>query len=634
MHEPSTILARWSQLDNAAGPRAAYPGTLYSRAQSRSPFLEDRTPVTRRLPVVLAVIGALVLIASVISAMVVRSVDTATVALPERPEASVVVTEPGVLSAVAPTVTVRATTEGQEPVVLAIGRSSEVEAWLDDAEHARVVGLSSWEELSVEVTAGTPAPDITEEPTGEPAEEPSDGATQEPAEEVNGLPNPAGSDLWVAEASGTGEVELSWEDRPGRWSLVAATDGTGPAPLLELEWGRSVSTPWLLPGIIVGALLLLAGGAMLVLDGLARREQRQRDEARQRQALEWTPTGGGPVATDTLSYTDTDPGTGERLSRRQIRELERAVAEDERRRRRGEVVPPVPQAGDGAVTDEEPDFGVPAQTWAEEPLVADDEPAEETSELAPPESELEPEPEPEREPEPEPELELEPEPEFEPEQESESALEPELAPEPADALEIAPAAESESQTAAESVDVPEPESATSARPGEPAQPAVVPVTLPGDDNIPADGSTPRRPAPAAAEPRGPRAWWARRQAAAGSATGTPTPTQPPAAGVTTPEPPAAESPAASPAAESLAAEQTVTERTATEPAIGSPTTPPATAPDAPETEAETGPGDYQPEPETPSWRSVWGFGGATPREDRPTDDTTDDDTTDEGKEAR
>lgn len=296
----------------------------------------------RRLPLLLAVLGVVIIAAAIVAASVVRSSDTATLRLAERPEMPVVVTEPGVLDAVDPRVTVRATAEDDEPVVLAVGRTSEVEAWLGDAEHVRVTGLSSWEELTVEVVTGTAEP--TAEPT-EAAEEPTEAAP--PDADPSALPDPAGSDLWVAETVDIGTAELTWTDTPGRWSLVAATDGTGPAPEVELEWGRQVSTPWLVPGIIVGAIVLVAGATMLVLDALARREQRRRDEARSRGADESRPT---------VSVTDTDPD-GERLTRRQIREMERAMARADRSRRAGEPVPPIPLAGE-----ENPDSAGPQDT--------------------------------------------------------------------------------------------------------------------------------------------------------------------------------------------------------------------------------------------------------------------------------
>lgn len=307
--------------------------------------------MTRRLPVVLAVIGALIIVATVVVTSIVRSDDTATLALPQRPESAVVVTEPGVLDAVDSTVTIRAFAENDEPVLLAVGRTAEVDAWLDGAEHVRVVGLSSWEELSVEVTAASPeATDpAADEETESPADEATEDATEDPADAA--VPDPAGSDLWVAEADGTGEAELTWTDQPGQWSLVAATDGTAPAPTIELEWGREVSTPWLIPGIAVGALLFVTGAAMFVLDLLARREQRRRDETREQETA--------PAMA--VSVEDTDPGTGQRLSRRQIREMERAVAQSERDRRSTDEAPPIPLADAEAEPDgATPDSEVPA----------------------------------------------------------------------------------------------------------------------------------------------------------------------------------------------------------------------------------------------------------------------------------
>ncbi|QDB80043.1 hypothetical protein FE251_12115 [Georgenia wutianyii] len=286
----------------------------------------------RRLPLLLSAAGLVIILVAVIAAVVVRSTDTATLSLGERPDVPVVITEPGVLDAVDPEVTIRATAGDDEQVVLAIGRTSEVEAWLGDAPHARITGLSSWEELTVEVV---PSSEPTDAATGEATAEPTDGATAEEGAQDAGVPDPAGSDLWLAESVGTGSAELTWTDSPGRWSLVAATDGTGPAPEIELEWGRRVSTPWLVPGIVLGGLALVAGLAMLVLEVLAKREQRRREDARARQA----------AAGDDGSYrsiSDTDPGTGERLTRRQIRELEQRMAEEERLLRTGE--PPVPLA--------------------------------------------------------------------------------------------------------------------------------------------------------------------------------------------------------------------------------------------------------------------------------------------------
>lgn len=323
----------------------------------------------RRLPALLIVLGALIIIAAVTAAAIVRSSDTATLALPERPDQSVVVTMPGVLDAVDPSVTIRATAEDDEQVVLAIGRTAEVEAWLADAEHLRVSGLSSWEELTTEIITAE-EPDTTDEPaTDEPA-------TEDEAEdtEAGGLPDPAGSDLWVAETVGTGTAELTWTDSPGRWSLVAATDGTGPAPLVELEWGRQMTTPWLVPGIVLGTGVLVVGVVLIVLRRLAEREQRRRETAREEDR---TDTGSIIV-----SVTDTDPGTGERLSRRQIREMERAMAQADRRRHGG-AAPPIPEPPEDPAAVEAPQEEVTGAAEVADPSASSEEHDEVTGSAEP-----------------------------------------------------------------------------------------------------------------------------------------------------------------------------------------------------------------------------------------------------------
>ena len=70
-----------------------------------------------------------------------------------------VVTDPGVLELGDGPVTIRATTTGGDPVVLAIGRDTDVAAWVGTDAHVQVTGLASWSELEVtDVKDTTPAP--------------------------------------------------------------------------------------------------------------------------------------------------------------------------------------------------------------------------------------------------------------------------------------------------------------------------------------------------------------------------------------------------------------------------------------------------------------------------------------------
>jgi hypothetical protein len=194
------------------------------------------------LSIALIVVGLAVIGLAIASATLWRDSETVTAALPTDPALPIVVTEPGVLDVVANEVTVKATAPDGGPVVLAVGRDIDVLGWVGEGGHVLVTGLTSWTEL-----AATPV----------------EGAGE--------LPSPAGSDMWAAQATGDAEATLDWVGAPGRWSLIAATDGKSPAPQLSLTWQREVSTPFLVPGLIVGGLILLGG---VVLGIVALRRQR------------------------------------------------------------------------------------------------------------------------------------------------------------------------------------------------------------------------------------------------------------------------------------------------------------------------------------------------------------------------
>ncbi|MCK6212634.1 hypothetical protein KZX45_19020 [Georgenia sp. EYE_87] len=298
--------------------------------------------MTRRtISVALIVLGAIAVLAAIASATVWRPTDIATLSLPARPDTPVVVSDAGVLDAVAPDVTIEATAGGDEPVVLAVARTADVDAWVGDAAHTRITGLASWEQLEVTSAEGTAG--ATEEATEgateatEEATEATEGATEAPAEPA-ALPDPAGSDLWVVEQTGTGSAQIEWEDREGRWSLLAATDGTAPAPEVTLTWLVEVDTPWLVPGLLLGGLLLIAGIALLVLDSLAGRERRRRG----------TPAPVGVRDTEETAVLPATTGATAVLTRRELRERERAAA----RRGRGRTgeIPVVTTTGEIPVT--------------------------------------------------------------------------------------------------------------------------------------------------------------------------------------------------------------------------------------------------------------------------------------------
>jgi hypothetical protein len=162
----------------------------------------------------------------------------ATLVSPGQP---VITTAVGVLGLDGPRVRVHATDGGGRPVFLGIGRAADVDAYLARAARLEVTGTDGDGRLLVD-RLGT---------------EPS-------------VPDPAGVDVWVTSARGTGSADLAWPDAPGQWRLLIATDGSARAPgNLSLTWsGREVHNraPVL---AAIGLGLLVAGSAGLVLSSRA-----------------------------------------------------------------------------------------------------------------------------------------------------------------------------------------------------------------------------------------------------------------------------------------------------------------------------------------------------------------------------
>ncbi|KRD42731.1 hypothetical protein ASE38_00015 [Cellulomonas sp. Root930] len=227
------------------------------------------------------------------------------------------VTDPGVLELGGDPVTVTVSVPDGGDVVLAVGRDTDVDGWVGTDAHGRVTGLSGWHTLAVDDVA---APEPTTAPTPtDAAAPPADAATQAPtegeAEATVTVADPTGSDLWVAEETGTGEATLVWPAQEGRWSLLAVSTGES-APTLSLAWPRVVTTPWLWPCVAVGTLLVLLAGWLLLRD--VRRRRAGLDEP------EWTPvhTGATPAVVVGAADIDTIPV----LTRRQLREATQARA--------------------------------------------------------------------------------------------------------------------------------------------------------------------------------------------------------------------------------------------------------------------------------------------------------------------
>ncbi|GAB3532452.1 hypothetical protein GCM10027403_04770 [Arthrobacter tecti] len=126
------------------------------------------------------------------------------------------------------------TVESEGPFTLAVGRANDVEAWVGGAAHLAVTGVGE-DELLTEFTDGEDT-----------------------------VPNPSGADLWTSEETAEGSLTHRWlNPGEGEWSILIAADGEAPAPTaISITSPNNTATPWAVPLMIIGALLLVLGIAL------------------------------------------------------------------------------------------------------------------------------------------------------------------------------------------------------------------------------------------------------------------------------------------------------------------------------------------------------------------------------------
>lgn len=252
----------------------------------------------RTLAVLLAVLGAAAIALGVLSATVWRASNVVTMATAERPQAPVLTTAPGMLDLLPGDVEVTLSAEQGQDVTAVIARTEEVEAWVGGSPHTTVTGAADWQTLATDQV-----------PLAE-------GATET-------VPSPAQVDGWPVLLTETGTLRTTWAPEPGRWSLLAVTDGTAPAPQLSLSWQREVATPWLWPGVVLGVVLLAAAALVGILGGRRRRREPAAPRAgADRAATTVGPAGGsGRTGTDNTARIADDTAPGEPpMSRRARRD--------------------------------------------------------------------------------------------------------------------------------------------------------------------------------------------------------------------------------------------------------------------------------------------------------------------------
>ncbi|MGO1582949.1 MAG: hypothetical protein ACTHXO_06970 [Actinomycetaceae bacterium] len=199
--------------------------------------------IRRLLAALLAVLGVVAIVLAVLSATTWRESDELTATLPEEPGTPILLTEPGVLDMAGDEVTITLTADEGEDIWMMIAPTDRVLEWVGDASRTTVSGFETRTELAART-------DGTEE----------------------SVPHPSTSDLFRGAEEGTGELTVDWTAEEGRWSVFAVVDGSADAPNLTLTWPREVSTPYLVPGLITGGVLLLAALALLLWPSRRREE--------------------------------------------------------------------------------------------------------------------------------------------------------------------------------------------------------------------------------------------------------------------------------------------------------------------------------------------------------------------------
>jgi type II secretory pathway pseudopilin PulG len=129
------------------------------------------------------------------------------------------------------------TIEAEGEYLIALGRTYDVEAWLDDAAHNRVTGFEASED--------------PEEPSRITADY-VDGETD--------VPEPTESDLWVSVETAEGEMPYRWDtpDEEGDWALLIYREGDEPAP-------AAITTTETVTYSHTGGIALLVSGALVIL---------------------------------------------------------------------------------------------------------------------------------------------------------------------------------------------------------------------------------------------------------------------------------------------------------------------------------------------------------------------------------
>jgi hypothetical protein len=136
------------------------------------------------------------------------------------------------------TIRVRATAVDGSPVFIGIAPESAIDSWLAPVAHDEVRNIAGGTVTYVHRN-------------GQPA-----------------APAPTAQTFWSTSVSGSGSQELQWPIRSGRWGVVLARPSGAPGIQARVDVGANIpELTGLSVGLLIGGLVLLAGGVVLVVVG-------------------------------------------------------------------------------------------------------------------------------------------------------------------------------------------------------------------------------------------------------------------------------------------------------------------------------------------------------------------------------
>lgn len=186
-------------------------------------------------------------------------------------EADFIVLQPDALSAHPGKQTV--TVSGSPKAFLAYGRTADVEAWLGETQYVSVGHDAARDALTNEIVVSDPVDDPATTPTPTPTVPPTDAATAPDADAVV-APSPVGSDLWLDEFTNEMVLTTTIDVPEGISVLISANGGDELPSRVKIDWPLDNATPWAGPLIVGGALVFLAGIALVISGFMNHRRSR------------------------------------------------------------------------------------------------------------------------------------------------------------------------------------------------------------------------------------------------------------------------------------------------------------------------------------------------------------------------